>query len=114
MPNTQHVQVYGHDDRGEMFNELARFEINIDFSELWGFENEKKALDLTEELEMITIEEEEYAILFSEIFKLRSYKLLKGALNSQEICHNLFTKIGKHPYRIQFGEHDNWVYKIFD
>ena len=114
LPNAQHVQVYGHDDRGEMINELASFEMKIDFSELWGFENEKKALDLTEELEMITIEEEEYATLFPEIFKLRSYKLLKRALKSKEVSQNLFTKIGKHSYKIQFGEHDNWVYKIFE
>ena len=114
LPNAQFVQVYGHDNKGEMINELARFEMNIDFDELWGFEHEKKVWDLTEELEMVTIDEENYVLLFSEIFKLRSYKLLKVLLNNKEVSQKLFTDLGKHTYSIQFGEHDNWVYKIFE
>ncbi|PHN02570.1 hypothetical protein [Flavilitoribacter nigricans] len=101
--------VYGESDGSKYSNELLRFNIDFDFSSIWGFIDDNKYQDLCELLYFIEFDEENYMYSFEELAKLRSYKLMQIAFNE----HRMEKELGLKNLLIEFGEHDNWIFEIF-
>ena len=112
-PNETYCQIYKHQAAGILSHELGRFITAIDFSSIWGFLNKHRFESLAEILEGVTIEDEEYPQIINEVFKLRSYKVIKNAIQDDKIRLRIQSVTGLHNIAIMIGEHDNWHYEIY-
>ena len=113
-PKSTIAHVYQNQLGGKNEEEFKTLKTKIDFSPIWGFIEEGKFENMAEILEEIDVEDHEYPQIFNELFKLRSYKLVKGILNSIGIKNQIQTLPIGEKFKIEIGEHDNWKYEIFN
>jgi phosphatidate phosphatase PAH1 len=96
----------------EMLQEISNFNSKLNFEPIWGFATKSKFSSFCESLGDILIEDEEYPLLFDEIFKLYSYKSVQNVVESRDVKTALKEKINS-DFSIRIGEHDNWDYQIY-
>lgn len=112
-PKKIHCHLYTGQEETSPNSELCRFVTNFDFSPIWGFLNKYRFESLSESLEIIEVEGQEYPLIFEELFKLRAYSFLKQAFHSDEVKGLLSSKFQSMNCSIKVGEHDHWSYEIF-
>ena len=109
-----HCNVYGINKQISNDNEIYSFKTNFNFKEIWGFVNASKFDNLCDNLQMVDVMGECYPLIFNELFKLRSYKLVKTAINLKKNKSIIGEDLNLKNISIEIGEHDNWFYTVFD
>jgi hypothetical protein len=112
-PKSVHANVYKDQPNEKDQTEFLQLKTKLDFSPIWGFIEGNKFDSIYESLEGLEIEDEEYPQIIMELFKLRSYKLLKDILNSKPLENIMPAHLLSEKSIIIIGEHDNWKYEIF-
>jgi len=111
--HNEKVEISGYDSCQSNSNTLIQFRGKINASKCWKFINSNKFSNIAELLEILDIEDEEYAQIFIEIYELRVFNLMKFAFNSKELQSKL-AKENLKELNIEIGLHDCNFYKIFN
>lgn len=100
------IELYGEFKANWWENELFRFEQKMRSSSIWTFLDKSKFWDISELLEIVEIEAEEYPQIFIEIWELRVFELFRIALNSNEMM-TLLSKNNFNNLKVEIGMHDS-------
>lgn len=94
-------------------NELGSFSFNLNATVFWNFLGSRKFSSLSELLEIVDIDKEEYSQVIVEICELRVFELMRLAfITIGEEPKNIINKIEK--LRIEIGMHDCNFYTIYE
>lgn len=105
------VELYGDFDTHWYENRLGEFSSNFDSADYWKETETDKFYTISELLQDIEIEEEEYLGIFTEIYELRVFNAINSAMNSLPFLKKLkneFTDI-----KIEIGHHDDDFHTIY-
>ena len=107
------VSIYGDKGKSKYDDQLYCYSSEFDFSSVWGFLDSPEFDEFAESLELVDVEDEEYPQIYDKLYKFRSYKLVKKALNNSN-CQKLLNEIKKgENISVAIGEHDNWTFTIY-
>ncbi|MEZ4920353.1 MAG: hypothetical protein R2792_14720 [Saprospiraceae bacterium] len=108
-----YIHLYGDYTKEWWENKLADFALNFESVKIWKFLESNKFYTLSELLEVVEVEGEEYPQLFVEIWELRVFQLFKLAFNEPEIRNKLFDQRFKN-LKIEVGIRGNNFNLVLD
>lgn len=106
------IQVYGNYKKEKYENEIAIFTCSFSSAKYWNELDSSKFSSMSEKLEILEIEEEEYPQIFVQIRELRVFQALKKAMNQATIKKQLHQILPN--AKIEIGIHDNDYFVVYD
>lgn len=104
------VQAYGTYEQHKYENELGLFESIFQSTDYWKDGETRRFWNMSEQLEILEIEDEEYPQIFRQIMELRVFNALRIAIQNPDIVRRL-EHINGH-MKIEIGIHDDTFYTI--
>ncbi len=105
------IQAYGEYQTDWFDNELGAICSKFNSTHYWKELDSNKFATISELLEIINVEEEEYPGIFCEIWEKRVFQILKDACNVDKIKKKLVDDLPK--TKIQVGMHDDDFFEIY-
>ena len=107
-----HIQAYGKYKVKWYEQELGAFESNFNSAKYWEELESRKFSSMSELLEIIDVDDEEYPQIYCQVRELRVFNVIKKAIEQPELKEKIKSKYPQ--LNIEIGMHDDEFFIIYE